>query len=63
MKIKIFKIKCIQIIRIGVGILATALILSHVPNFSHGFTAFFMGMGCGLSLVGAGKCFIDLRRS
>jgi hypothetical protein len=53
--------KGIQIIRIGVGVLAVALVISHTVSLSHEIIAFFMGMGCSLSLVGAGKRFVEMR--
>ena len=53
--------KGIQIIRVGVGVLATALVLSHSIGFPHEFSAFFMGFGCSFSLVGAGKRFFEMR--
>ena len=56
---KRFQLDGIQIIRIGVSVLAISLTLSHILDFSHGFTEFLMGMGCSLSLVGAGKRFIE----
>ena len=54
-------LKSIQIIRIGVGVLAVSLIVSHAIGLSHELTSFFMGMGCSLSLVGAGKRFAEIR--
>ena len=50
-----------QILRIGVIIYAVSLFISHSIGFSEAFTSFFMGMGCGLGLVGAGKHFIEVR--
>ena len=54
-------LKGIQIIRIGLLITAVSLILTHTAGFPHEFTSFFMGMGCSLSLVGAGKRFVEMR--
>ena len=48
-------LKGIQIIRIGLIITAITLILTHTVGVSHEITSFFMGLGCSLSLVGAGK--------
>jgi hypothetical protein len=54
-------LKGIQIIRIGLLITAVSLILTHTVDFPHEFTSFFMGMGCSLALVGAGKRFVEMR--
>ena len=48
-------LKGIQIMRIGLLVTALALLVTHTTEVSHGLTAFSMGMGCSLSLVGAGK--------
>ena len=53
-------LKSIQIIRVGIVITAVSLLITHTVGLSHGVTAFFMGMGCSLSLVGAGKRFIEM---
>ncbi|WP_165921081.1 hypothetical protein [Paenibacillus albiflavus] len=54
-------LKGIQIIRLGVIITAISLIITHTVGLPHEFTAFFMGLGCSLSLVGAGKRFVEIR--
>jgi len=53
--------KGIKIIRLGLAITVISLVLTHAVGFSHEFTSFLMGMGCGLSLVGAGKRFVEMR--
>ena len=50
-----------QIYRVGLGILAIVLILSHSVGLPESFAAFAMGLGCSLSLVGVGKCFVEKR--
>ncbi|MCL2160140.1 MAG: hypothetical protein FWH48_12095 [Oscillospiraceae bacterium] len=55
-------LKGIQIIGIGAAVTAISLIITHTVGFSHDFTSFLMGMGCGLSLVGAGKRFVEMRK-
>ena len=52
-------LKGVQILRIGVVITAVTLVASHGLGIAHEFTAFLMGVGCSLSLVGAGKRFIE----
>ena len=49
----------IQIIRIGLLITAVSLILTHMIGFAHEFTSFFMGIGCSLALIGAGKRLVE----
>ena len=52
-------LKSIHIIRIGITGIAVALVMTHVfTGISHEVTSFIMGMGCGLSLTGAGKSFV-----
>ncbi|MCL2049396.1 MAG: hypothetical protein FWG87_11800 [Defluviitaleaceae bacterium] len=50
----------IKLIRLGVGILAVSLITSHAFGLPHEATSFLMGMGCSLSIVGAGKRFVEV---
>ena len=52
--------KGIQIIRLAVVITAITLLITHTVGLSHDISAFLMGMGCGLSLVGAGKQFAEM---
>ena len=53
-------VKGILIIRVGIVITAVTLLLTHSIGLPHGLSAFFMGMGCSLSLVGAGKRFVEM---
>ena len=50
-----------QIIHIGLVITAATLLASNC-GLAHEATAFLMGMGCSLSLVGAGKRFAEERK-
>lgn len=50
-----------HIFRIGATILAIFLITIHSVGFYEAFTSFFMGLGSGLSLVGIGKRFVEMR--
>jgi len=54
-------LKGIQIIRIGLAITVISLGLTHVVGLPHELSSFLMGMGCSLSLVGAGKRFVEFR--
>jgi hypothetical protein len=49
----------IQIIRIGLTITAVSMLITHTIGSTHEFMAFFMGMGCALTLTGAGKRLFD----
>ena len=49
------------LIRIGLLIFAIALLLARGLNIDNAITAFLLGLGCALSLVGAGKRFFELR--
>jgi len=51
----------VQIIRIGVLVLATALLLSHVVFVPAAVSEFLSGGGIALMLVGAGKRFAEVR--
>ena len=57
----VFMLKGIHLIRIGVSVAAISLIITHTVGFSHELTSFLMGMGCSISLVGAGKRFVEIR--
>ena len=52
-------LKGVQILRIGVVITAVSLAASHGLGIAHELTTFLMGLGCSLSLVGAGKRFVE----
>ena len=53
-------LKGIQII--GIGLFTNGIsYLVNVIGFSHGLSLFFLGMGCSLILVGAGKRFVEMR--
>ena len=52
-------LKGIQILRIGLLITAITLGIAHIFNISHDFLAFFVGLGCSLTLVGTGKQFAE----
>ena len=54
-------LKGFQIIRLGLLITAFSLVITPTIGFSPEFTSFVMGMGYSLSLVGAGKRFIEIR--
>ena len=48
-----------QIIRTGVVITVITLLLVHSVGLLHEISSFLMGMGCSLSLVGAGRRFME----
>ena len=52
-------LKDIQIIRVAAAITTITLLITQTVGLSHDIAAFLMGMGCGLSLVGAGKRFVE----
>ena len=54
-------LKSNQIIGIGVGFLAISLLVSHSIGLSYEFTSFLSGLGCSLTLVGAGRRFVEMR--
>ena len=50
----------IQILRIGIAVTSITLGIAHAFDISHGISAFFMGLGCSLTIVGAGKRFVEM---
>ena len=55
-------LKGIHIIRVAAVITAITLLITYTVGLSHDISAFLMGMGCGLILVGAGKQFVETSR-
>lgn len=53
-------LKGIQILRIGIAVTSITLGIAHAFDISHGISAFFMGLGCSLTIVGAGKRFVEM---
>ena len=60
----LFMLNGIQIIRIGIAVTVIALVITHTVDATphDEVTSFFMGMGCSLSIVGAGKRFFEFVR-
>ena len=54
-------LKGIRISMIGVAIMAISLIITHSVGLPHEISSFLMGMGCSISIVGAGKRFVEMR--
>ncbi|MCL1789311.1 MAG: hypothetical protein FWG33_03055 [Oscillospiraceae bacterium] len=54
-------LKGLQIIRIGLITFTVSLMITHTVGGFHELTAFLSGLGVSLSLVGAGKRFIEER--
>jgi len=50
-----------RIFKIGVAIFSISLLISYSINFWEPLTSFLNGVGCSLSMVGAGKHFIEVR--
>jgi len=55
-------LKGIQIIGIGLFINGISYLIN-LTGFSHELSLFFLGMGCSLVLVGAGKRFLKFAES
>lgn len=53
-------LKGIQIMRVGLTIFVIALVMNHTIELFREFTAFFSGVGCSISIVGAGKQFVEM---